>query len=115
MTASALEFFTVKVTTPLALEEPEAAEIVELPLPAAKVTVLPETALLFESFKVTVIVEVVDPSADTELGEAATVELDAETAPAVKVTAAGVPIVVPPMVPVTCAVPVTVPEVSVAV
>ncbi len=75
--------FTVKVTTPLALEAPLAAEIVELPLPAVSVTVLPLTGLLFTSLSVTVIVEVVEPSATTDAGLAFTVDAAALTAPAV--------------------------------
>ena len=80
--------FTVKVTTPAALEGPLAAEIVELPIPCARDTVLPLTGLLFASLSVTVIVEVDVPSAVTEVGLAATVDVPAFTAPAVKVTAA---------------------------
>ena len=74
--------FTVKVATPLALELTVAGEIVSVP-PRLDVrdTVFPETALLLESTKVTVIVEVVDPSAVIELGEALTVEPEALTAP----------------------------------
>jgi hypothetical protein len=53
----------------------------------ASVTVLPETGLLFTSFNVTVIVEVVAPSAGTEVGEAETVEVLALTGP-IKVTVA---------------------------
>ena len=49
---------------------------------------MPDTTLLFTSFNVTVIVEVVVPSAVTELGEAETVDWAAVTAPAVKVTVA---------------------------
>ena len=44
----------------------------------ARVTVLPETGLRLASSRVTVIVEVVVPSAVTEVGEATTVELEAE-------------------------------------
>jgi hypothetical protein len=75
---------TVKVTTPEPLEGPEAGEIVSVaPRLEASVTVLPETGLLLASLSVTVIVEVVEPSAVTELGEAPTVEALALTAPAV--------------------------------
>ncbi len=52
-----------------------------------KTTVWPLTGLLLASRRVTVTVELVDPSAVTfELGEPEIVELAAETAPAVKVT-----------------------------
>ena len=54
----------------------------------ARVTVLPETGLLLASLSVTVIVEVVLPSAVTEAGEADTADWAAVTAPAVKVTVA---------------------------
>ena len=43
--------------------------IVELPEPAASVTVLPETGLPLTSFNVTVTVEVVEPSAATDDGD----------------------------------------------
>ena len=81
MTVSALVSLTVRVTTPLALDAPLAAEIVELPLPALSVTVLPLTGLLFASLRVTVMVEDVDPSATTEVGLALTVEVPELTAP----------------------------------
>ena len=72
---SATVDLTVKVTTPELLEDPEAADIVSFPLLLeASVTVLPETGLPWASFKVTVIVEVVEPSAVTEAGEAPTVD-----------------------------------------
>ena len=78
----------MNVTTPLELEGPLAAEMVELPDPCASVTVFPLTGLSFTSFRVTVIVEVVEPSATTEVGLALTVEWLALTDPAVKVTVA---------------------------
>ena len=60
--------FAVKVTTPEAFETPEAAEIVSLaPRSDVRVTVLPAMGLLFTSFSVTVMVEVVLPLAGTEL------------------------------------------------
>ena len=59
-----------------------------MPLDDASVTVAPETRLLFVSRTVTVIVEVVVPSAVTLEGLAATVEVAAEGAPAVNVTVA---------------------------
>ena len=81
--------FTVNVTTPEALETPEAPEIVSVaPRLDASVTVLPEIAVLLLSFTVTVTVEVVEPSAITDAGEASTVELAALTAAARKVTVA---------------------------
>lgn len=73
----------MKVTTPKALELPDAAEIVSVPPRLdERVTVLPETGFPFASFKVTVIVEVVLPSAATDVGESLTVETVALTAPA---------------------------------
>ena len=88
MTVSAFVSFTVKVTTPLAFEGPLAGEIVELPAPCDRVTVLPLTGWLFVSIRVIVIVEVVAPSAATEVGLALTVDLDALAGPAVKFTVA---------------------------
>src|SRR6185369_13571812 len=85
---SAFVSFTVKVTTPLAFERPLAAEIVELPAPCDRVTVLPLTGWLFASLRVTVIVEVVEPSAVTEVGLALTVDLVALAGPEVKFTVA---------------------------
>jgi hypothetical protein len=76
---------TVNVTTPLAFDVPDAAEITELPPLSASVTVLPDTGLPLASFKVTVTVEVATPS--SRIGDVAvTVEFDAETAPMVKLT-----------------------------
>jgi hypothetical protein len=67
--------FTVKVATPEALVVPETVVIVSLaPRLEARVTVLPETGFEVESFKVTVTVEVVVPSAVTEVGLALTVD-----------------------------------------
>jgi hypothetical protein len=74
---------TVNVTTPVAVDEPLAAEIVELPLPAVRDTALPVTGLPPASFRVTVIVEVVAPSARTDVGLAVTVDTEALTAPVV--------------------------------
>ena len=66
---------TVKVTTPEPSEAPEAAEIVSVaPRLEARVTVLPETGFEFASLRVTVTVEVVLPSARTEVGLATTVD-----------------------------------------
>jgi len=82
--------FTVKVTTPDEELVPDAGLMVAVPAPdvCARVTVLPETGLLYASFRVTVIVEVVEPSAGTVVGEAVTADCAAVTAPAVKVTVA---------------------------
>jgi hypothetical protein len=82
MTVSAVESFTVKEAWPLAFVVPLTVVIVELPLPAASVTVLPLTKLLLASFSVTVIVEGVEPSAGTEVKPALTVELLALPGPA---------------------------------
>jgi hypothetical protein len=78
---------TVKVTVPDALEAPDAAEIVSTaPRLEARVTVLPATGLPLASCKLTVMVEVVEPSAGIEFGAAATVEVPAFTGPAGAVT-----------------------------
>ena len=92
---------TVKVTTPEPLEIPEAAEMLDEPDPAASVTVLPLTGLLFASFKVTVIVEVEVPSAVTLVGLAVTVDTEAETAPTVVAKLLLVPVIELPSVAVT--------------
>ena len=60
--------------------------IVDEPPPFASVTVLPETGFDWASFKVTVIVDVVEPSAVTEAGAALTVDWAAVTGPTVNVT-----------------------------
>lgn len=74
----AVEDFTVNVTTPEPLETPEAAEIVSVaPRLEASVTVLPGTAALVASFRVTVIVDSVAPSLATVVGLATTVEVAA--------------------------------------
>jgi hypothetical protein len=78
----------VKLAWPLALVVPLTVEMVELPVPCDKVTVFPLTGLLCASWSVTVMVEVVEPSAVTEVGLALTVDVPAFTAPAVKVTVA---------------------------
>src|SRR6266487_4165584 len=82
--------FTVKVATPEVLVVPDTVVIVGVPGPEvlARVTVLPETGMLLASFNVTVIVEVVEPSAVTDAGEGDTVDCAAVTAPAVNVTVA---------------------------
>lgn len=53
---------------------------------AAKVTAVPLMAFPFASFKVMVTIEVDDPLAVTELGEAAIVEVPADGAPGTNVT-----------------------------
>ena len=84
-----VEDFTAKVTTPFVLDGPEAAEIVSVaPRLEVSDTVLFETALLLASFSVAVMVEVVTPSAGTEVGRADTVEPEGLITPAVKVTVA---------------------------
>ncbi len=80
---------TVKVATPELLVVPETVVIVSVaPREEEIVTVFPDTRLELESFKVTVIEEVLEPSAVTEAGAALTVDRAALTAPAVKLTAA---------------------------
>src|SRR5450759_3152154 len=76
MIVSAVLSFTVKVACPLALVTPVNVVMVELPDPAVSVTVLPDTRLgvAAPSFKVTVMVEGLVPSAGTDAGIALTVE-----------------------------------------
>jgi hypothetical protein len=73
--------FTVKVTTPDASEEPEAAETVSV---AARldesVTALPGTGAPLTVRSVTVTVALAEPSATTVAGIVATVEVEALTA-----------------------------------
>ena len=72
----------MKVTTPLALEGPDAAETVEeVPPLGVRVTVAPITGLLLASSSVTVTVEVVTPSSTTLVGTATTVEVPAPAGP----------------------------------
>ena len=85
---SATVSLTVKVATPEPLVTPETVVIVEEPPPLASVTVLPETGLLLASRRVTVTVEVVEPSAVTDEGAAETPDCAAVTGPGVKVTVA---------------------------
>ena len=66
----------MNVATPVALVVPETVTIVDEPLPFASVTVLPGSGLPFESLIVAVTVEVVEPSASTEVGEAESVDRD---------------------------------------
>jgi hypothetical protein len=97
--APAVADLTVNVTTPDASLGPDAALIVGLPGPEvfASVTVLPETGLLFASFNVTVIVEVVVPSAGTDVGDADTVDCAAVTAPGSTVNVPLTPVSLPPV------------------
>ena len=105
VTVSAVVFVTVKVTTPAASDGPLAAEIDEEPVWASE-TVLPARGFPKASVSVTVIVEVVLPSAGTELGLAATVDTEALTAAALTV----MPALVPLIDPVTVSVAVSVRE-----
>ena len=88
--APAVVDFTVNVTTPEASLGPDAALIVGVPGPLvfANVTVFPDTGFPLASFSVTVIVEVVEPSATTDVGDAVTVDWLALAGPAVNVTVA---------------------------
>src|SRR5450759_426524 len=72
MIVSAVLSFTVKVACPNALVTPVTVVMVELPDPAVSVTVLPDTRLgtAAPSFNVTVMVEVLVPSAGTDAGDA---------------------------------------------
>jgi hypothetical protein len=75
--------FTVKVAIPEAFVVPETVVIVSVaPRLELRVTVLPEIGFDVLSFKVTVIVEVVVPSAVIEVGDALTVDCALDTAPA---------------------------------
>src|SRR4029079_7502883 len=88
VTSSASEFLTVKVATPDPFVVPETVVMVEEPPPWPSETDWPPTGLPNVSFAVTLIVEVVDPSAVIDVGEALTVDWVALTVPAVKVTVA---------------------------
>ena len=80
---------TVKVTTPEPSDTPDAAEMVSVaPRLEARVTVFPATGLELASFRVTVMVEVVVPSAVMEVGLATTVDWAAVGVPAANVTVA---------------------------
>src|SRR5206468_405496 len=84
---SATVALSVPVATPLALVGP-AGWVSVLPLPvAASTTVAPLIGLPLASFAVTVIVDVPDPAA-IEVGEAVTVDCEAETGPGFTVTEA---------------------------
>jgi len=66
---------TVKVTTPLALDDPDAAEMVSVEFRLeARVTVFPDTGFEFTSMSVAVTVVVLVPLAVTLLGLALMVE-----------------------------------------
>ena len=86
--APAVIELTVNVATPETSVVPETVVIAGVPDVLASVTLLPETGLPFASFKVTVIVEMVKPSATTDVGDATTVDVPALTEPATKVTVA---------------------------
>ena len=86
MTLSTLASLTAKVARPAASVVEEIAVIVEEPEPAASETALPGTAFPFASFSVTVIVEVVEPSATTLPGLELAVEMPALTVPGESVT-----------------------------
>src|SRR5438270_488475 len=79
VTHSTTASLAVNVTCPLALVVPLTVVIVELPLPAVRETVLPFTTFPPASLRVTVTVDVVDPSAVTDVGLAVTVEVPALT------------------------------------
>jgi hypothetical protein len=73
--APEVDDFIVKVATPEAFVVPETVVMVSVaPRLELNVTVLPETTFEFASFKVTVMVEVVLPSAAILVGEATTVD-----------------------------------------
>jgi hypothetical protein len=83
----------VNVTRPFESLGPEAPEMTELAEPGwLSETVLPATRFESASLSVTVIVDVVEPSAVTLVGDAAIVETDALTDPA--------PVVIDGLVPV---------------
>lgn len=114
MDEPAVVLVTVKVTTPEALDAPDATEIASLaPRLEVSVTVFPETGLELPSFKVTVIVDIAVPFAVTDVGEeliVLTVPLTAPTVP-VAVNVAGVGM--PETLAVTVLVAATVPSVRV--
>ena len=88
--APTVEDFTVKVTTPLALEVPGLPAMVSTPEARSEtsVTVLPATGVPPAFFKVTVIVEKSKPSAQSEGSEAVIVETEPSTGVAVALTSA---------------------------
>ena len=81
-TVSTVLSVTVKVATPEALVVAGEVVITEDPEPAVSETEIPDgSGFEYWSLRVTVIVEGVDPSAGTPVGEALTVESDAEDGP----------------------------------
>lgn len=78
----------MKVATPLAFVVAGEPVIVAVPAVKERLTDLPETATLFASKSVTVIVDVPVLSAITEVGDAVTLEVLALPTMAVKVTVA---------------------------
>jgi len=88
VTDSTCVSFTVNEACPLAFVVPLTVVTVELPLPAARVTALPLTGEPPPLSRVTVIVAVELPSATTDVGLAATVELAALTGERTDVAAA---------------------------
>ena len=70
----------MNVATPEPFVVPETVVIVDVPGEPPRETAWPETGLPNASRAVTVIVEVVEPSAATEVGDADTVDCAAETA-----------------------------------
>jgi hypothetical protein len=101
----------VNVATPLPFVVPETVVIVLVTPEDASVTVLPETGFESASFKITVIVEVVVPSAAIDIGLAVTVDCDAETPPTVTETVGNVLVTAPPWTdaPIVVAVPASAP------
>src|SRR4051794_25650005 len=85
---SATVSLTVKVATPEPFVVPETVVIVEEPPDFASVTVFPAIRCDCASLRVTVMVEVVTPSAVIDAGAALTVDCAAVTGPAVKETVA---------------------------
>ena len=83
---------TVKVATPLVLVILLPVVMMALPSPASD-TSLPTTGVPEPSFRVTVIVDAVEPSAATEAGEADTVELPASAGGTVWKSTLAVPMV----------------------
>ena len=80
---------SVKVETPLAFVVLELGEIVSmLPREDVRVTVFPETTPEVESLSVTVIVDLVEPSAGILAGYATTLDVVVEGTGAAQVTAA---------------------------
>ena len=72
--------FVVNVATPYPFVVPDTVVIVEVPGEPPSETDWPDTAFPKASSAVTVIVDVVEPSAATEVGEADTVDCAADTA-----------------------------------